>query len=140
MDKELKEYKDHLLAAQQKAQEDFDKTVLSLSGGALGVSFVFIKDIVGGGPFDKPCFLLLSWIMWASSITAVLVSYFFSHLALRRAICQVNENKIHNEHPGGCWDIITAILNICGGLLFLAGVAAIIYFVSYNLPEGRPIT
>jgi hypothetical protein len=138
MDKNLKEYKDHLVAAQQKAQEDFDKTVLSLSAGALGVSFAFIKDIVGAGPFDKPFFLLLSWILWASSITAVLASYFFSHLALRHSICQVNENKIYKEHPGGCYDIITAVLNIFGGLLFLAGVIAIIYFVSHNLPEGRP--
>ncbi len=138
MDKDLKEYRDHLVVAQQKAQDDFDKTVLSLSGGALGISFVFIKDIVGVGPFHKPVFLLLSWMLWAGSIATVLVSYFFSHMALRKGICQVDENKIHREHPGGYCDVITAVLNICGGLLFLAGVAAIIYFVSLNLPEGRP--
>jgi hypothetical protein len=139
MDKDLKDYRDHLVTARQKAQEDFDKTVLSLSGGALGISFAFIKDIVGAGPFQNPAFLLLSWILWASSITAVMVSYFFSHLALCRAISQVDGNRIYKERPGGCHDIITAILNTCGGLLFLAGVAAIIYFVSHNLPEGRPI-
>ena len=49
MDKTLQEYRAHLVSAAQKAQEDFDKTLLALSGGALGVSFAFVKDIVGDG-------------------------------------------------------------------------------------------
>lgn len=36
---ELQAYRSHLVAADERAQENFDKTVLSLSGGALGVSF-----------------------------------------------------------------------------------------------------
>ncbi|MDD5774068.1 MAG: hypothetical protein PHX78_11450 [bacterium] len=91
MGKELREYRNHLVAAEQKAQEDFDKTVLSLSGGALGISFAFIKDIVGAGPFEKLFFLLFSWISWSSSIIIVLLSFFFSHLALRQAINQVDK-------------------------------------------------
>ncbi|WP_417913843.1 hypothetical protein [Candidatus Electronema sp. JM] len=34
---QLAEYRKWIVAAEQKSQEDFDKTVLSLSGGALGV-------------------------------------------------------------------------------------------------------
>lgn len=136
MEQYLQEYRNHLIAAEQKAQEDFDKTVLSLSGGALGISFAFIKDIVGAGQSHNTFLLLLSWVAWGFSISSVLMSYFFSHLALRRAIEQVDKDKIHNGRPGGCYDFITATLNCVGGLLFLAGVIFIIIFVGYNLPQG----
>jgi hypothetical protein len=139
MDGNLRAYRNHLVAAEQKAQEDFDKTVVSLSGGALAISFAFIKDMIGSGPLDKALFLLVSWMLWGGSITAVLLSYFCSHLALRRAIIQVDKNKIYNERPGGFYDIITAILNFGGGLLFLLGVISIVYFVGHNLPEGTPL-
>ena len=66
MDEQLKEYRNWLIAAEQKAQEDFDKTVLSLSGGALGISFAFVKDIVGDQPLIKTKFLLTAWIAWGN--------------------------------------------------------------------------
>ena len=47
---ELKEFRSFIRAADQKAQEDFDKTVLVLSGGALGISMTFLKDIAGDDP------------------------------------------------------------------------------------------
>jgi len=136
MDKDLRDYRNHLIAAEQKAQEDFDKTVLSLSGGALGISFAFIKDIVGSGPFVGAPFLLLSWVSWGVSMVAVLLSYFSSHLALRWAIKQVDNKNIYNERPGGCYDRITAVLNGLGVLLFIVGVILIICFISQNLLKG----
>ena len=39
MEDRLQEYRATLLVAEQKAPGQFDKTVLTLSGGALGVSF-----------------------------------------------------------------------------------------------------
>jgi len=46
MNENLQEYRKHLVAAEQQVQADFDKTVLSLSGGALGISFAFVKNPV----------------------------------------------------------------------------------------------
>src|SRR5436190_223645 len=64
MDKQTQEYRAHLVEARQKAFEDFDKTVLLLSGGALGVSITFVKDLIGPGIlFCKGC-LLSSWACW----------------------------------------------------------------------------
>jgi hypothetical protein len=133
---ELKSYRSHLISAEQKAQEDFDKAVLSLSGGALGVSFAFVKDIIGHGPIVKPNLLVVSWLLWGASIVSILASYFFSHLSLRHAIRQVDRKRIYDERPGGWFDIITAVLNAAGGLLFIFGVIAIAYFVSLNISKG----
>jgi hypothetical protein len=73
---DLDGYREHLVQALQKAHEDFDKTVLTLSGGALVVSITFVKDIVGPGSVIHKGLLMLSWFCWGISVTSVLISYY----------------------------------------------------------------
>lgn len=132
-DSELKEYRNQLCLAEQKAQGDFDKTIISLSGGALGISFAFIKDIVH---FDKITFkslLLLSWLSWGLSILCILVSFYISNLAFRYAIKQVDEGTIYNGKAGGGFSAFVAHLNIFGMMTFITGIILIVIFISKNL-------
>lgn len=133
-DASLREYRQWLVAAEQKSQDEFDKAVLSLSGGALGISFAFLKDIVGTQPLIQPAFLLVAWTTWGLSILAVLASYYLSHLALRRTIAQVDDQSIYRTKPGGMFALFTAILNAAGAMLFVVGVCCITYFAGVNLP------
>ena len=132
MDKELTEYRVHLIEAGQKAQEDFDKTVLMLAGGALAVSFAFVKDLIGPGPISSKALLVLSWVCWSGSLTAVLLSYYASYLTLRKAIKQIDAGE-RPPNPGGRLRLLTLVLNALGGLLFLTGVVLMIVFVWFNL-------
>lgn len=129
----LAEYRKWLVTAEQKSQEDFDKTILSLSGGALGISLVFLKDVIGTNPISQPYLLLAAWLAWAFSTFSVLTSYYLSHLALRRAIAQVDDGTIYNQAPGGAFARLTAVLNATGGVLFLVGVCCITAFAGANL-------
>ena len=130
---DLREYRQWLVAAEQKGQADFDKTVLTLSGGALGISFAFVKDIIGPGQITQPLILLAAWICWALSCFAVLASFHYSNLAVRRAIEQCDSGKIHCEPPGGYYTKITKFLNASGGVLFFGGVFLMALFVYFNL-------
>jgi hypothetical protein len=130
---DLIDYRKWLVAAEQRSQEDFDKTVLSLSGGALGISFVFLKDVIGSSPILQPSFLFAAWIAWAFSTFSVLTSYYLSHMALRRAIVQVDSGTIYNQHPGGIYARCTSVLNALGAILFLVGVCSITAFANFNL-------
>jgi hypothetical protein len=130
---ELEEYRQHLVLADQKAIEDYDKAVMALSGGALGVSFAFLKDVAGARPWSSAATLFAAWLCWGVSIVAVLASYYFSHVALRRAIGQVDAGTIRNSTPGGYFTWFTYVSNALGGLLFLAGVVLIAVFVSANM-------
>ena len=136
----LIEHRKYLNESRHKSQEDYDKTVVALSGGALGVSFAFLKDIVGSGGLWNKSLLLLAWISWGLSVSAVLFSYFLSHLALRECIFQIDEairekntDHIYVKNPGGKYSKLTAFLNVCGGLLFFIGVILLAYFIWSNL-------
>ena len=131
----LLEYRKFLVSAEQKAQEDFDKTVLALSGGALGVSFTFLKEVIGTNSIASPGFLLGSWISWGLSTFCILASYYLSHLALRQAIDQVDDGTIYLQTPGGGFSSWTARLNAAGGVLFLTGVISITVFAGINLTQ-----
>jgi len=133
MDKRLSEYRTSLVSVEQKAQEEFDKTILALSGGGLGISFAFVKDIVGPQPLAHSWLLLASWTMWALSVASVLFSFFTSNLALRKAIKQVDTDTIYEERVGGGFDTITIILNGLGGVLFFTGLILQVIFVGFNL-------
>jgi len=128
----LFEHRKFLVLAEQKAQEDFDKTVLALSAGALGVSFAFIKDVVGGQPVGATSFLIVAWLSWAFSAFSVLASYYLSQLALRHAIGQVDRRVSSKERPGGKFASWTAVLNAAGAILFLIGTCSMTVCVSAN--------
>ncbi len=133
MGSDLDSYRQHLVLAEQKAVEDFDKAVMTLSGGALGVSFAFIRNVAGPQPWADTDLLFAAWICWGVSVVAVLASYYFSHMALRTAITQVDDESIYIRRPGGAYAVLTFVCNAAGGLLFLFGVILIAVFVSANL-------
>lgn len=132
----LDDYRRALVAAEQKAQEDYDKHVIALSGGALGISFLFLKDVIGGRPIEWDWALLAAWYCWAASIIAVLASFFLSQLALRAAIRQLNAGKIYDSRPGGVFATATAVLNVSGGILFFVGVCLMTTFAGINIKGG----
>lgn len=131
MSDDLKEYRVHLVEARQKAFDDFDKTVLALSAGALGISITFLKDLLGPGT-TAYSYVVASWVCWSLSILSVLSSYYVSQLTLDRAIGQIDAGD-RPDKPGGLFASITKTLNGLGGLCFLAGLIVFIVFVSQNM-------
>lgn len=132
------EYRQHLVSAEQKSQDDYDKAVVLLSGGALGVSFAFVKDIVGSGGVFVPSLLVCAWTLWALSAAAVLSSYFVSRLALRRTIRQCDQGTIFEcKTPGEHFTWLLRCFNVISGLLFIIGVFAMCLFVYFNTPKER---
>jgi len=129
----MESYRQSLIEAEKKGQDSFDKTVLSLAGGALGISFLFIKDVIGENPINHPALLLFAWLSWAASTLAVLSSFFTSNLALRRAVQQCDKGTIHCEPPGGIYSKMTRVCNLSGIVLLIAGILFMAAFVYKNL-------
>lgn len=131
-------YREKLQELETRMQSEYDKAVMTLSGGAIGISFAFIKDICLDRYFRTPGLLIAAWIIWGMSIVSVLFSYQFSVLAMRKAVDQLDESRrtgvpIDPEEFGGFYNKWTWALNFTGGALFLVGVMLLGIFVSKNL-------
>lgn len=131
MDEDLREYRKFLIDTEQQSQDLYDKTVISLSGGAIAVSFAFYNNFVTGTP-EQIGYLIVAWISWGASVTAMICSLYLGTLAFRKCIDQVDEDTVFKESPGGYFSESTKYLNITGGLLFFVGVIAITIFVICN--------
>jgi len=136
MEEDKSRYRELLERLKQNSQESYDKTVLSLSAGALGVSFAFVKDIVGSWPAKTHGWLFAAWVFWGLSVTSVLFSFLCSQKALRKAIKQVDVGEMYNKNLGGYLNKATILLNYTAGLCFFLGVITMIVFVAHNM-EGQ---
>ena len=132
-DSSLQEYRSQLVEAELSSQTAFDRTLLALSGGALGLSLTFFDRLIGPDAATSIWLLWASWIAWAASLALVLISHYFSTLAMRTAIGQVDSGTINQGPPGGVYDRLIQTMNPAGGILFLAGVVTMIAFAIANL-------
>lgn len=126
------EYRQQLLTLEQESTESFDKAVLSLSGGALGLSIAFLKNIKPADPSEVPSLLFWAWICWGLSLIFTLSSFWLSARAMRKAVQQLDDNRLAQERPGGIWDWATRQLTLFGGVCFIVGVGLMIGLIYSN--------
>jgi hypothetical protein len=136
-EKALAEYRKLLIANEQDAIDEFDKAVITLSGGALAISFAFIKDIVKPENMVATGWLLWAWVSWGMSIIFVVAAYYSSHVANYIAIKQVDEKKIYSEAPGRWANQATLILNPLAGITFFLGLILMVVLVSKNFQHAN---
>lgn len=129
----LKDYRAFLMAAAQKESAAYDKAVMTLSGGALGISITFIHDIAPTPKAGTIWLLGIAWCSLALSIAAILISKLTSQWALRKAIKQVDAGTIGQQRPGAAFSAWTASLNVGAGMAFLLGVIFLASFTVTNV-------
>ena len=128
----LQKYRDWLVDADHQASLDFDKAIMTLSGGALGLSITFLHNIVPTPLPQTKIWLSVGWIAFASSLAAILISYLFSMAALNKAIQQVDDGTLYKKKIGGIADIITGVCNDLSAIGFFVGVICLVIFALLN--------
>ena len=124
-------YRSQLTDQESKSYEDYDKALLALSTGAIGVSIAFIKNVLGDDPMKLPGLMIASWWVWTGSILFLLISFVTSQLAMRQASEEFDRGD-SRESLGGNYDNWTNRLNYAGGLCFFVGVILTMVFVTVN--------
>jgi hypothetical protein len=127
----LSAYREMLVAADQKGQDEFDMAVLSLSGGGLAVSLAFLSDVIGDKPVLYPAALALAWGCWGFSALAVLGSYWMSNKTIRGMINEIDVTRAAPKEQR--YAALTSRLNGAGAVLFVLGVLFITVFAWVNL-------
>lgn len=114
----------------------YDKSILTLAGGAFGLSITFIKQIA---PTINPLtvkYLYYAWSLFTVSLLSTLISLLTSQYALERYITLLEKQFIYNENIGNgrnALSTITKILNILSAVSFVFGVALLAFFSIKNI-------
>jgi hypothetical protein len=128
-------YDAHLLSLEQRSEAIYDKAVVILSGGALGLSLVVVKDYLrlrGGGGSGL---IALALLCWALSVSCILFSSPASRKILRSALPQA-DGVVASAQPQEGSDRVAAGLRMAAGLLFFVGAAFFATYVAIEPPSG----
>ncbi len=127
-------------ADQQASSDEFDKSLLTFSSGALGLSLAFIKDVV---PLDKAvwlCWLYISWVSFAACIVATMASFPCgiqaqkAHLGFLYNYYIEARPEFFNKESG--WSVAVTVCAVVGAIFFLVGLVATVVFACVNVSRG----
>lgn len=129
---ELAAYRDWLVKVEHEASKDFDKAVMTLAAGALGISIAFVRYVAPTPVSGSTVWLGLSWTLFALSLVAILVSFLTSQFDLRRAVKEIDDGTIDADRPGEFY-YFTFAMNITAAASFVLGVAFLVVFALLNV-------
>ncbi|MGD0785395.1 MAG: hypothetical protein ABR969_06250 [Sedimentisphaerales bacterium] len=128
------DYRQELANSKFKVAQDFDKALLTLSGGALGISMTFIKDIV-----TKPEYkwiLVVSWTCFGLSIIILLLGFYVCRKAYTQEILfldAIQEKVIKANNNKNTWSEATEVANISALVFFIIGLILLATFIFINI-------
>jgi hypothetical protein len=128
-DEETEKYKEILYKGFAYSSEQFDKAMLYVSAGALGVSITFIEKIV---PLDKAhnkWLLLLSWILEVVTILLFTLNHYLSFKAFNNEIVQLYVEKKKQKTN----DRLVKWLNLAMIVSLPLGLISFIIFIFINI-------
>ena len=123
-------YLDKIYEAYFESAKQFDKHILFIASGALGISFSFIKDIVDLKYSIYNFILIVSWIDLAVVILLSLISHYISKQALNEKLKlfyhkeQTKADKLNSN---------VKCLNISMIIMLVFGIILLVTFVGINI-------
>jgi hypothetical protein len=137
-------YNEHRKQAWQDIQtstDQFDRSLLTLSSGALALSLAFIKDLVPLKDAVGIYWLYSSWISLALCILVTLGSFLISDRAQRKHLSYYYKWYVEGmeEYLGkrSRWSKALVWCSLGGGLLFLGGLICTMMFAYENIRRLR---
>ena len=120
--------------------ENLDKAILSLSSAGLGLSLVFIRNVVELKDASHVLLLHVSWFMFVLAIISTLSSYLFGQCALDKQR-ELNEKYYleGDENAGQRMPLaskITRYLSYVSVSTYIAAVSFTALFIALNLEKG----
>ena len=116
--------------------ENLDKAILSLSSAGLGLSLVFIRNVVELAAATHVWLLHLSWLMFVLAITSTLLSYLFGQRALDRQRELIEKYYLEGDEDAGQQTSLasrmTRFLSYVSVFTYIAAVVCTAIFIGLN--------
>ena len=141
-DKEIRnkkaDFREHFQEAINKSEDDFEKNLIYLSSGALGLTLIFIEKIVPPQNSVYLFFLILGWAL----LTITLAVNLISHLISKKYIQQSQRDYDEYENQLIEYDKLDKSLskrnntidkiNWFSVVFFVLGIVSIVFYTSVN--------
>lgn len=140
INKLFKDFKTETEKRQVSSSENFDKSVLTYSSWALGISIAFLKDFVPITSARFPLALYLSWIAFVLTIALTTFSFLVSYKGLEVSLYHAAKYYLDEDesyfNKGNLYNDIVKWFNRVSAISFLMGLVSTIIFVSANLENA----
>ncbi|MEN8123088.1 MAG: hypothetical protein ABFS35_22305 [Bacteroidota bacterium] len=130
MEESVKTYYEQLSKAFFESSVQFDKQILFISSGALGLSFTFIKDIVDLESAIYKWLLIISWVLFVIIIFFSLLTHYISIQAINTRIENIETNT---DRKSKNLNFIVKTINRLMIFLIALGLLSLILFVFVNI-------
>jgi hypothetical protein len=110
----------------ERATDAFDRAVMTLAGGALGISLAFVHD-VAHRPRHK-WVMGVSWLLFALSLLLILLSFLTSERAVVKMVGQLDDEDEEIARGKS-----TDFLNWASAAALISGVVFLVIFAWLNL-------
>jgi hypothetical protein len=131
---EFLELRKVLAEGEKQSYQDFDKAIVTLSGGAFALSLTFIQFLEKA---NNAWIVATSWLFFITSLLLTLISFISASFAFRRQIEFLDllyTGNLEKYRQINRPDRITLVLNIASALSFIIGVVFLSVFTYYTLP------
>jgi hypothetical protein len=127
----MREYRKFLEQCETEATCDFDKTTVTLSGGALGLAMAFLKDVPANTPRWAFTVFATAMVALVISVLGVLLSLMASRKSMRYELQCVDgrRKKPEGEEAGGWWRAATERFNWIALVFCILGIGALVFFL-----------
>jgi hypothetical protein len=123
----------------QNSSDEYDKAVLAVSSGGLGLSVVFIKDIAPHAIWLPA--LYISWALFGLSVLMVIISFRVGILAQRLHLTHLRKFYLEGDttyfNRKNCFTNGAEFCNWASGISLVLAVIITIVFASVNLKEEK---
>jgi hypothetical protein len=133
-----KEYLDYRAQVLQNASDQigkYDRALLYLSSGAIGLSLTFTDSISSQDPPTSACFLAGAWALFLLSLVAIVGSQFSGFKAAQFDLRQVDQlySTSKYEWQRNPWNLWVELGNATSGIFFCLGAIALVLFAYLNI-------
>lgn len=114
----------------KESSKQYDKNVLYVASGALGLSMTFIKDIVDFSSVECKVLLLIAWSILVITILTTLLSHFVSMKALNQKMATIDDD---NDPKTKMLNGVLEKLNFLMLVLLPLGILFLLIFIYLNI-------
>ena len=128
--------RDDVWRRELSASENLDKTIIFTSLPMLGISLVFLKDIISSDKIVCEWVLIVSWISFVATILCVIFSYWTCMWAADALDPQIKNYYLkRGPRPYSRYDKATRFLNYFSTGFYLVAIISTVLFFYFNLPK-----